>query len=66
MKRKILHGMTGVCALVILGIVGAVERGADIGMMWWTLPCLAVIAIAAGLQDFAKNFFDRGGVKHPC
>jgi hypothetical protein len=59
--KKLLNIITGAAFFAALGIVGAVERGADIKQMWWTLPLIAVMAIAAGVQEFTnkKYFFEE-------
>lgn len=41
--------------LFALGIVGAVEQGAALSLMWWTLPALGVLALAAGLAEHGKH-----------
>jgi hypothetical protein len=59
--KKLLNIITGAAFIAALGIVGAVERGADINLMWWTIPLIAVMAIAAGVQEFTnkKYFFEE-------
>ena len=37
--------------LFALGIVGAVEQGAALSLMWWTLPALGVLALVARLDS---------------
>lgn len=37
--------------LFALGIVGAVERGADLSLMWWTLPALGVLWLAPRIAE---------------
>lgn len=59
--KKLLNIITGAAFIAALGIVGAVERGGDIKLMWWTLPLIAVMAITAGVQEFTnkKYFFEE-------
>ena len=42
-----------------LGIVGTVERGGDVRMMWWTIPALAVMAAAVAGRSLwnRKKYF---------
>ena len=51
--------MKGVAALLVfffaLGVVGAVEQGADLSLMWWTLPALGVLSLAACLAEHGKH-----------
>lgn len=49
--KKLLDLAAAVAFLIALGIVGAVERTGDMRLAWWTLPCFAVMAVAAGVQD---------------
>ena len=49
--KKALNVITGAAFLAALGIVGAVERGGDISLMWWTLPCFIVMGIAAYIAE---------------
>ena len=49
--KRVLQILTGAAFIAALGIVGAVERGADIALMWWTLPLVAVMAVAAFISD---------------
>ena len=44
--KRILEAIGAAAFAVALGIVGAVERGADVKMMWWTIPLIAVTAVA--------------------
>ena len=37
--------------LFALGIVGAVEQGAALSLMWWTLPALGGLALAARIDS---------------
>ena len=59
--KTILEILSGAAFIAALGIVGAVERGADISLMWWTLPAFALMAVAAGIEEFTnkKYFFEE-------
>ena len=59
---KLLDLLTGAAFLAALGIVGTVEHGGAVSLMWWTLPCLAVMGAAAKIQAVAqrKKYFQRG------
>ena len=59
--KRFMEILGAAAFIAALGIVGAVERGADMKMMWWTLPLIAVMAIAAGVQEFTnkKYFFEE-------
>ena len=63
--RRLLNVIAGVAFLVALGIVGATERGGDIGLMWWTLPCFAVMAVAAFVEESeqTKKIICEVGIK---
>jgi hypothetical protein len=53
---KWIGGAAGVLSfLFALGIVGAVEQGAALSLMWWTLPALGVLALAARLAEHKKG-----------
>ena len=54
MKRA-LSALGAAAFLVMLGIVGTVERGGSLVLMWWTIPCLAVMA-GAVLANRRKKF----------
>ena len=41
--------------LFALGIVGAVEQGAALSLMWWVLPVLGVLALAARVAEQRKG-----------
>ena len=43
-KRRIKAALSGAAFLYALGIVGAVENGAPLARMWWTIPLLALAA----------------------
>ena len=60
--KKVLEVITGAAFIAALFIVGAVEHGADIKLMWWTVPAIAIMAAAALLEDRArtKKFFEEG------
>ena len=53
--KKFLEVLSGAAFLVALFIVGAVEHGADINLMWWTVPEIAIMAAAALLEDRART-----------
>lgn len=62
--KKLLNIITGAAFIAALGIVGAVERGADIKLMWWTLPAFVLMAVAAGIEEFtSKNYFFEEVIK---
>lgn len=63
--NRLLGVITGAAFFVALGIVGAAERGGDIGLMWWTLPCFAVMAVAALVAESeeTKKIIREVGVK---
>lgn len=44
--KKIVGAAAALSFLFALGIVGAVEQGAALSLMWWTLPALGVLALA--------------------
>ena len=54
-KKSKLRTAAGLAALVLflalLGIVGAVERGAALSRMIWALPALAALDICARLYN---------------
>lgn len=52
MKKKLLAALSGAAFIYALGIVGAVENGAELSRMIWTIPLLALSFICA-----AKSFF---------
>lgn len=52
MKKKLLAALSGAAFFYALGIVGAVEQGAALSRLWWTIPLLALSFICA-----AKSFF---------
>lgn len=56
--KRFMEILGAAAFIAALGIVGEVERGADMKMMWRTLPLIAVMAVAAGVQEFrhGKNF----------
>ena len=43
-KKKVMAALSGAAFLYALGIVGAVENGAPLARMWWTIPLLALAA----------------------
>lgn len=45
--KKIIGIITGAAFLFALGVVGAVERGAAVGLMWMTIPAIIVIGLCA-------------------
>lgn len=45
--------------LILLGIVGAVERGAELANLWWTVPCLAIMVICAGIIERSYNHGEK-------
>lgn len=48
--------LTGAAAfLAALGIVGAVEQGADVARMVWTVPLIAVMFFAARRSEQRKK-----------
>jgi hypothetical protein len=57
--KKAMGIVTGAAFIAALGIVGAVERGADVRLMWWTLPLIVVMGIAAFIADAeqSKKYF---------
>lgn len=64
--KKIINGIGAAGFIAALGIVGAVEQGADIALMWWTLPCIALMSVAAWVADYEhiKKYFCDVVVKH--
>ena len=57
---KTLAGVAAAVAfLFALGIVGAVEQGAELSRMLWTLPALGVMALAV-------RTVNRGRRSRPC
>ena len=42
--RKTLEWLGIAAFFIMLGIVGTVECGGDIRLLWWTLPCVVVMA----------------------
>ena len=63
--KKALGIVTGAAFIAALGIVGAVERGADVKLMWWTLPLVAVMSVAAFIADAeqSKKYFREVVIK---
>lgn len=59
--RKLIGTLGAAAFAALLGITGAVEHGADIALMWWAVPCLVVLALAAGC---AEKIFSRSGSKN--
>lgn len=57
--KKILEVLSGAAFLAALGVVGAVERGGDVRLMWWTLPLVAMMSVAAFIADAeqSKKYF---------
>lgn len=54
MKKKLLAALSGAAFIYALGIVGAVENGAALARMLWTIPLLAaayILATAAKKRD---------------
>ena len=47
MKQKITSAAGFLAALLLLGIVGTVERGGDLLLMLWTIPLLTICAACA-------------------
>ena len=45
--KKIIGAVAGAAFLFALGVVGAVERGAAVGLMWMTIPAIMVIGLCA-------------------
>lgn len=53
--------LTGAAAfLAALGVVGAVEQGADVSRMWWTVPALAVMFLCARYTEKSKRAKQKG------
>lgn len=51
-----LLAFISLCAFIVaLGIFGAVENGADISLMLWTIPALAVSFLAAQISAKIKD-----------
>jgi len=49
--RKLLDVLSGAAFLIALGIVGAVEHNDNTALIWWMIPCFAVMAAAALAQE---------------
>lgn len=47
--------LLGAALFAILGIVGAVERGAALGLMWWTVPAVIVLWWSAKPFTYAEQ-----------
>jgi hypothetical protein len=47
LKRRINAALSGAAFFYALGIVGAVEHGAPLARMLWTIPLLAIAALFA-------------------
>ena len=64
--KKAINIVGGAAFIAALGIVGAVERGADVALMWWTLPCFVVMSVASFIADMehSKKYFREVVVKH--
>ena len=41
-KRTVTAALSGAAFFYALGIVGAVEQGAALSRLWWTIPLLAL------------------------
>lgn len=46
-KKNAWAALSGAAFLLLLGIVGAVERGASLSLLWAALPALAALAWSA-------------------
>lgn len=53
--KKLLDVAAALAFLFALGIVGAVEQGAALSLMWWVLPVLGVLALAARVAEQRKG-----------
>lgn len=60
MKKRIMAALSGAAFLYALGIVGAVEQGAALARLWWTLPLLAFSAWAARQSENSEKNKNRG------
>ena len=50
--KKIFPTAMVLSIVATIGVVGAVENGASLGMMWWCLiPSVIAIAVGLGAQD---------------
>ena len=60
--KKIIDMIGAAGFLAALGIVGTVEHGADLRLMWWILPCVAAMVLAAAVEDRdrIKKFLEEG------
>ena len=51
-KKTVLTALSGAAFFYALGIVGAVEQGAALSRLWWTIPLLALGCLfALGAQN---------------
>ena len=46
-KEKVWAALSGAAFLLLMGIVGAVERGAALSLLWAAIPALAVLGVCA-------------------
>lgn len=51
MKKKLLAALSGAAFFYALGIVGAVEQGAALSRLWWTIPLLT-LSFICGAKSF--------------
>ena len=61
MMKTILDVLSGAAFLFALGIVGAVEHSNNTALIWWMIPCFAVMGISTIVQDSAhyKKFLSE-------
>lgn len=46
-KKNAWAALSGAAFLLLMGIVGAVERGAPLALAWTAIPALSVLGICA-------------------
>ena len=50
-KKTVMAALSGAAFFYAIGIVGAVENGAALSRLWWTIPLLALSFICAARSN---------------
>lgn len=53
--KRVLEVMSAVAFLFALGIIGAVEHSNNTALIWWMIPCFAVMVVASFAEDAANT-----------